>query len=49
MLQALQTLLVDLNPDSPATAQAGLSLVRCAFSAFGLAALQLIIEAVGPG
>lgn len=49
VFNALQTLLVDLHPDSPATAQAGLNLVRCAFSACGLAALQLIIDAVGPG
>jgi hypothetical protein len=45
----LQTLLVDLHPDSPATAQAGLNLVRCALSACGLAALQLVIDSVGPG
>lgn len=46
---ALQTLLVDLHPDSPATAQAGLNLVRCAMSACGLAVLQIIINSVGPG
>jgi hypothetical protein len=47
--QALQTLLVDLHPESPATAQAGLNLVRCAMSACGLAVLQIIINSVGPG
>lgn len=49
IFNALQTLLVNLYPDSPATAQAGLNLVRCAMSACGLAALQIIINSVGPG
>jgi hypothetical protein len=47
--QALQTLLVYFHPDSPAIAQASLNFVRCAMSARGLAALQIIINSVGPG
>jgi len=47
--QNLSTLLVDLHPDSPATAQAGLNIVRCSLSAAGLAVLQIILDGVGPG
>ena len=43
------TLLTDLNPDNPALAQASSNIVRCALSAAGLAALQAMIDAVGPG
>ncbi|KAI9646578.1 hypothetical protein NHQ30_004573 [Ciborinia camelliae] len=43
------TLLVDLNPKSPATAQAALNIIRCSFSAGGLAVLQILIERLGVG
>jgi hypothetical protein len=43
------TLLVDLHPTRPATAQASLNLVRCSMSAAGLAGLQPLIDAVGVG
>jgi hypothetical protein len=43
------TLLTDLNPDNPATAQASNNIIRCALSAAGLAALQVLISHVGPG
>lgn len=43
------TILVDLHPKRPATAQASVNLVRCAMAGGGLAALQPLINAVGPG
>ncbi|KAI4204904.1 MAG: hypothetical protein LQ350_000755 [Teloschistes chrysophthalmus] len=43
------TLLTDLNPQNPALAQAASNIVRCALSAAGLAALQQMIEHMGPG
>lgn len=43
------TLLTDLNPRNPALAQASSNVVRCALSASGLAALQAMINHVGPG
>jgi predicted MFS family arabinose efflux permease len=43
------TMLVDLHPKRPATAQASVNLVRCAMAGGGLAALQPLINAVGPG
>ena len=43
------TLLVDLHPKRPATAQASVNLVRCAMAGVGLAVLQPLINAVGPG
>ena len=43
------TLLTDLNPDNPALAQASSNIIRCALSAAGLAALQAMIDAMGPG
>ncbi len=43
------TLLVDLHPIQPATAQASLNLIRCSMSAAGLAALQPLIDKVGVG
>ncbi|KAI9050386.1 hypothetical protein LZ554_005551 [Drepanopeziza brunnea f. sp. 'monogermtubi'] len=49
VLNALQTLLVDLYTDSAATAQAGLNVVRSSLAACGTAALQIIIDQVGVG
>lgn len=43
------TLLTDTHPGNPATAQASSNIVRCAFSAAGLAALQELIAHIGPG
>lgn len=43
------TLLTDLNSDHSATIQASYSLVRCALSAAGIAAVQAMIDAVGVG
>lgn len=43
------TLLVDLHPSRPATAQASLNMIRCSMSAAGLAALQPLIDKVGVG
>ncbi|KAI1081029.1 major facilitator superfamily transporter [Whalleya microplaca] len=46
---ALGTLLTDLNPNQSSTAAASANIVRCALAAGGLAALQPLIDAVGPG
>ena len=43
------TLLTDLNPSNPATAQASSNIIRCASSGSGLAALQVMISHMGPG
>lgn len=43
------TLLTDIHPQNPATAQASSNIVRCALSATGLAALQQLIGHIGPG
>lgn len=43
------TLLTDLNPQNPALAQASSNILRCALSAAGLAALQAMIDHMGPG
>ena len=49
IFNACGTLIVDLHPSRPSTAQASLNIVRCSFAAGGLAALQPIIDAVGVG
>ncbi len=49
IFNACGTLLVDLHPSRPSTAQAALNIVRCTFAAGGLAALQPLIDAVGVG
>ena len=46
---ALNTLLVDLHPDCPSTAQAACNLVRCEMAAACLAALDALIRSIGPG
>ena len=43
------TLLTDLHPQNPATAQASSNIVRCALSASGLAVIQLMITRIGAG
>lgn len=49
IFNACGTLLVDLHPSRPSTAQASLNIVRCTFAAGSLAALQPLINAVGVG
>ena len=49
VFNACGTLLIDLHPLRPSTAQASLNIVRCTFAAGGLAALQPLINAVGSG
>lgn len=46
---ALSTLLVDIHPDAPSTAQAANNLIRCELSAGGLALLDVILRRLGPG
>ncbi|KAK4142718.1 major facilitator superfamily domain-containing protein [Dichotomopilus funicola] len=46
---ALNTLLVDLHPDRPSTAQAACNFVRCEMAAACLAGLDAFIQSVGPG
>ena len=43
------TLLVDIFPESPSTAAAAASIVRCAMAATGVAILQPLLDAVGRG
>ena len=43
------TLLTDLNPENSSTVQASYNLVRCLTNAAGIAALQPLINCVGPG
>ena len=43
------TLLVDIHPTQPATAQASNNLVRCSMAAAGLAVVQPLIDSVGVG
>lgn len=45
----LSTLLVDIHPDCPSTAQAASNLIRCEVAAGGLAVLDVLFRAVGPG
>jgi hypothetical protein len=49
LFTALNTLLVDLHPDQPSTAQAACNLVRCELAAAVLAALDAILRAAGAG
>ncbi|RDA88752.1 hypothetical protein CP532_4093 [Ophiocordyceps camponoti-leonardi (nom. inval.)] len=45
----LNTLIVDLNPDAPATAAAANNLVRCAFGAVATAVIEYMLNAMGRG
>ncbi|KAM0340479.1 hypothetical protein ACHAPU_010467 [Fusarium lateritium] len=45
----LNTLIVDLNPDAPATATAANNLVRCMFGAASTAAIDHMLEGMGRG
>ncbi|EXJ69376.1 uncharacterized protein A1O5_07412 [Cladophialophora psammophila CBS 110553] len=49
VFNACGTLHVDLHSTRPSTAQAALNLLRCALAAGELAALQPLIDAIGPG
>lgn len=45
----MSTLLVDVHPDCPSTAQAASNLIRCETAAGALALLDLLIQKLGPG
>ncbi|KAI9775036.1 MAG: hypothetical protein M1839_001588 [Geoglossum umbratile] len=45
----LNTFLLDLFPQSPATATAADNLVRCLLAATGTAVIELMVKAMGPG
>ncbi|KAK4644097.1 hypothetical protein QC761_301760 [Podospora bellae-mahoneyi] len=45
----LNTLLVDLYPEAPATAVAAMNLVRCLFGAGGTAVIEYMLRAMGRG
>lgn len=45
----LNTLIVDVNPRSPATASASVSITRCLTAAGGVAVIEVLINAIGPG
>ncbi|RYO98925.1 hypothetical protein DL764_006958 [Monosporascus ibericus] len=47
--QVINILLVDLNPESPATATAANNLVRCAFGAVATAVIEDMIKGMGRG
>ncbi|RYP53320.1 hypothetical protein DL768_001677 [Monosporascus sp. mg162] len=47
--QVINILLVDLNPESPATATAANNLVRCAFGAAATAVIEDMIKGMGRG
>ncbi len=46
---SLNTLLVDLHPDCPSTAQAACNFIRCEMAAACLAALDGLLGSIGPG
>ena len=43
------TLLVDILPETPSTAAAAASIIRCAFAAIGTATVQPLVDAIGRG
>ncbi len=45
----VQTLIVDLNPQAPATAIASVNLVRCLLGAGVMAFIQIMLDAMGQG
>ncbi|KAJ6444552.1 chloramphenicol resistance protein [Purpureocillium lavendulum] len=45
----LNTLIVDLNPEAPATAAAANNLVRCSFGAVATAVIDYMLDAMGRG
>ncbi|KAI1212055.1 MFS general substrate transporter [Annulohypoxylon truncatum] len=49
LFTSLNTLLVDLHPNRSSSAQAANNLIRCEFAAVGLAVLEPMIRALGPG
>lgn len=49
IFNAYSTLIIDLHPSRPSTAQAFMNIARCTFAAGSLAALQSLINAVGAG
>lgn len=49
LFTSLNTLLVDIHPDCPSTAQAACNFVRCELAAGYLAALDALVRSLGPG
>ncbi|KAI1137580.1 MFS general substrate transporter [Hypoxylon sp. FL0543] len=49
LFTSLNTLLVDFHPDRSSSAQAANNLVRCELAAAGLAVLDIMLRALGPG
>lgn len=43
------TLIVDVHPAFPVTASASVSITRCSVAAGGVAVVQVVLRAVGPG
>lgn len=49
LFTSLNTLLVDFHPDRSSSVQAANNLVRCELAAVGLAVLDIMLKALGPG
>ncbi|KAK1058499.1 hypothetical protein LTR74_013388 [Friedmanniomyces endolithicus] len=43
------TLIVDMNPSNPVTASASVSITRCFIAAAGVAVIEVLLNAIGPG
>ena len=43
------TLIVDVNPERPATASASVSITRCLVAAGGVSVIEVLLNAIGPG
>ena len=43
------TLIVDVHPSQPVTASASVSITRCLIAAGGVAVVEVLLNAVGPG
>jgi len=47
--QINNTLLIDINQEAPAAAQASSNIIRCTFAAVAVAVLQDVLDAIGSG
>ena len=47
--QINNTLLIDVNQEAPAAAQASSNIIRCALAALAVAVLQYVLDAIGAG
>ncbi len=47
--QINNTLLIDINQEAPAAAQASSNIIRCTFAAVDVAVLQDVLDAIGSG